>query len=266
MVRTLIGLAALVILSAALPGRTAAATPHRRHDSVFCPVLVYHHVKRLKPSDDAIERGLTVLPTEFENELNYLAREHYHTVSAARLVAYLRTGAPLPSKPVVITFDDGYSDVYETAFHALRAHHMVATFFIVPGFLDHARYLTWTQVKDMAGHGMDIESHTMSHPDLRMVPPAQVWNEVSQARALLQRNLHRSVRIFAYPYGTYNARVLADLRKAGYWAAFTTRQGWRPARFELLTLPRVYVDLDDTVTIFAGRLRDDPATLAADPT
>lgn len=268
MVRTLIGLVALMLVSMGptFTQSASAANHDRKHDSVFCPVLVFHHVKPLKPSDDAIERGLTVLPAQFDAELNYLARNHYHTVSAARLVAFLRTGAPLPSNPVVITFDDGYSDLYGTAFHELRAHHMVGTFFVVPGFLDHSRYLTWTQVEDMARHGMDIESHTMSHPDLTVVSPAQVWDEVSESRSLLQRNLHRPVRIFAYPYGTFNARVLTDLGKAGYWAAFTTRQGWRPTRFELLTLPRVYVDLDDTISIFAGRLRANPATLAADPT
>jgi peptidoglycan/xylan/chitin deacetylase (PgdA/CDA1 family) len=241
----------------------AAATGHNR---AFVPVLIFHHVKWLKRSDDAIERGLTVLPSEFNAELAYLSRAHYQTISAARLVQYLRSGGTLPSKPIVLTFDDGYADMWQTAYSMLRRRHMVATFFIVPGFLNSTRYLTWAQVETMARQGMDIEAHTMTHPDLTLVPLAQVRGELSQSRRQLESHLHRPVRVFAYPYGDYNASVVGEVARAGYWAAFTTHQGWWQERSELLTLPRIYVDRDDTVAIFAGRLRADPQVLAQDPT
>jgi peptidoglycan/xylan/chitin deacetylase (PgdA/CDA1 family) len=90
--------------------------------------------------------------------------------------------------------------------------------------------------------------------------------EVTVSRQTLQQHLHRAVRVFAYPYGAYNAAVLRTVREAGYWSAFTTRQGWWLSGGSMLTLPRVYVDLDDSIQIFAGRLRADPAVLAQDPT
>ncbi len=246
-----------------------AAAAHRistAHDRVFAPVLIYHHVKWLKPTDNALERGLTVLPNQFKAEVEYLVKERYHAISAVQLVRYLRSGGHLPSRPVVLTFDDGYIDIFGTAYQTLRKLHMTATFFIVPGFLNTPRYLSWKQVEDMATHGMDIEAHTISHPDLTTLPPARQWTEVSESRRQLEHRLHRSVRLFAYPYGAYNAGVLAAVSKAGYWGAFTTHQDWWERRSELLTLPRVYVDLDDSLSIFAGRLRADPAALAADPT
>ena len=233
--------------------------------AVFVPVLIYHHVKWLKPSDNAIERGLTVQPDQFQQEMIYLARDHFHPVTAARLVAALTGGASLPSRPVVLTFDDGYTDVYGSAYRTLQRYHMTATFFIVPGFLNTPRYLTWARVEDMARHGMDIEAHTMTHPDLTLVPLPRARAELVQSRQLLERRLHRPVRVLAYPYGDYNAPVLSAVQRAGYQGAFSTHQGWWERRNDLLALPRVYVDLDDTPAIFAGRLKGDPAVLAADP-
>jgi peptidoglycan/xylan/chitin deacetylase (PgdA/CDA1 family) len=230
------------------------------------PVLIYHHVKWLKPTDNAIERGLTVLPSQFVAQLNFLVKMQYHPMSATALVRYLRSGGSLPSNPVVLSFDDGYIDMFGTVYHLLRKMHVTATFFIVPGFLGTARYLSWQQVEQMARTGMDIEAHSMTHPDLTTVPAAQQWTEVAQSRRELERRLHRIVRVFAYPYGAYNGSVLSAVAKAGYWGGFTTREGWWENRSELLTLPRVYVDIDDSPQIFSGRLRADPVALATDPT
>ncbi|MGH2442931.1 MAG: polysaccharide deacetylase family protein [Chloroflexota bacterium] len=230
------------------------------------PVLIFHHVKLLKPSDDAIERGLTILPREFRAEIAYLRSHRYHAISAAQLVHHLRSGGALPAKPVVLTFDDGYTDIYSDVYPVLRRNHMIATFFIVPGFLNTPRYLTWKQVRTMSRHRMDIEAHSMTHPVLTNLNASGIWQQVWGSRHVLQQHLHRSVRVFAYPYGNYDSRVLAALRAAGFYGAFTTLEGWSPSTPNLLHLPRVYVDLDDTIPIFAGRLRDDPKVLAQDPT
>lgn len=240
--------------------RYAASASSRQ----FVPILVMHHVKPLKPSDDAIERGLTLLPAQFDAEMAYLVRSGYHTVSMARLVASLRSGPRLPAKSVVLTFDDGYNDVYPNVYKVLRRDHLTATFFIVPGFLNTSRYLTWSEVIDMSRHGMDIEAHSMTHPDLTTVHGARLWYEISNSRSVLRDRLHKAVQVFAYPYGAYNAEVLRDLSRAGFLAAVTTHQGWWQSRGALYTMPRVYVDLDDSLSIFAGRLRADPMVLAED--
>jgi peptidoglycan/xylan/chitin deacetylase (PgdA/CDA1 family) len=251
-----------VLAAGAEPSTGGAARPRR----AFVPVLIYHHVKWLKPSDDAIERGLTVLPTQFASELSYLTSAGYHTITAADLVSFLRGGKNLPARPVVLTFDDGYTDVFQGVYAQLLRRHMRATFFIVPGFLNTPRYLSWKQVEAMAAHGMDVEAHSMSHPDLTIVGPAQLSHEVSASRQELQTRLHRAVRVFAYPYGAFDAQVEAALTRAGFIASFTTQQGWWQSAAQLLTLPRVYVDIDDTPAIFRGRLADSPTVLARDPT
>jgi peptidoglycan/xylan/chitin deacetylase (PgdA/CDA1 family) len=236
------------------------------HDSVFVPVLLFHHVKLTRPGDDAIERGLTISPAQFMQELHYLQVGQYHAISASRLVQYLLTGGKLPARPIVLTFDDGYSDVYANVYQVLRRARMTATFFVVPHFLNTPRYLKWSQLEDMQAHGMDIEAHTLTHPDLTLLDAGKLATEVLGSRQEIERRLRKPARIFAYPYGAFDQRVLATVRRAGYWGAFTTRQGWWATRASLLTLPRVYVDNDDTPGIFAGRLRADPRVLVQDPT
>lgn len=235
-------------LGAGFSAAPAGAAPRL----IYAPVLVYHHIKWLKPSDDAIERGLTILPTQFAAQLNVLERDRYHPITAAYLIHDLRAGRRLPSRPVVLTFDDGYTDVYRDVYKVLLRRHLRATFFIVPGFLDQPRYLTWAQVEDMAKHGMDIEAHTMTHPDLTTLSAASVRYQLDVSRQILQRRIHHPVRILAYPYGAYNAGVLRAVARAGFWAAFTTFQSpWLNTR-SLLQLSRVYPNHSDTLPLPAA--------------
>ncbi|MGH2448957.1 MAG: polysaccharide deacetylase family protein [Chloroflexota bacterium] len=271
-----VGLLALLLVGAgpiSANAHGARVEPGHEHISkkrlpkrVWVPVLIYHHIKWLKPSDDAIERGLTVLPSEFHAELRYLKLHRYHPITILRAVAALTDGEKLPSKPVAITFDDGYSDMYSYALPMLRHFHFQASFFIIAGLVGKPRYLTWKQIVVMSRRGMDMEAHTMTHPDLTLVPAKQARWELSQSRRLIQQHTHRPVRIMAYPYGSYNPAILRAVHRAGYIAAFTTKQGWWLHRGTLLTEPRVYIDLDDTVPIFAGRLAANPSVLAEDPT
>lgn len=241
------------------------AAPRVNTRVIFAPVLIYHHVQPLKPSDDAIERGLTVLPGQFVAQLRYLHAAHYHVVTAAQLVSFLSAGTTLPAKPIVLTFDDGYKDVYRGVYEPLLRAHLRATFFIVPSFLGTPRYLNWQQVQTMARHGMDMEAHTMTHPDLTRIGPRSVRWQLTESRRELQGRLRHPVRLFAYPYGTYSPSVVAAVAAAGYVAAFTTQEGWVASSSRAFIEPRVYVDIDDTLAIFAGRVRADARVLAADP-
>jgi peptidoglycan/xylan/chitin deacetylase (PgdA/CDA1 family) len=256
-------LAAAVLVFGAFQSYAAPAAKTRQ---IFVPVLIYHHVKTLKPSDDSIERGLTVLPSQFDGQLLYLRAAGYHVVTAEQLIQHLRTGSSLPPKPVVLTFDDGYTDMFQGVYQRLLRAHMRGAFFIVPSFLGTPRYLTWQQVQIMADHGMDIEAHTMTHPDLTRISPASVRWQLTESRRELQTRLHRAVRLFAYPYGANSPAVISAVARAGFQGAFTTQQGWISSNTHLLLEPRVYVDIDDTIRIFAGRLRGDPQILAQDPT
>jgi peptidoglycan/xylan/chitin deacetylase (PgdA/CDA1 family) len=243
--------ACLLVLCAAGPSWAAGQSAAKKHGArqFYVPVLIYHHIKWSKPSDNATERGLTIYPSQFTAHLAYLRSHGYHTLTALRLTEALRGAATVPRHPVVLTFDDGYRDVYTNAYMALRRDHMTGTFFIIAGLVGKPRYLTWKQITDMARHGMDIEAHTMTHPDLTIVPAAQDWGEINQSRLVLQKHLHRQVHIFCYPYGAYDTTVLRDVAKAGYWSAFTTREGFVESNAHMLLLPRVYANHDNVVPV-----------------
>jgi len=260
----------LGVLLCALATFVAGVLPvYGRHTTVrsaFIPVLIYHHVKLTRPTDDATERGLTISPQQFSSELAYLQRARYHTITADRLVSFFHGRASLPSRPVMLTFDDGYVDVYHAVYSLLRERHMTAIFFIVPGFLGRQRYMNAAQVRDMADHGMDIEAHTMTHPDLTTLPYRSALREIKISREFLQRLIRHSVRAFAYPYGAYNRSTLQAVAASQFEVAFSTRAGWIQSSEAALTLPRVYIDADDSLPNFAARLHRDRGVLLADPT
>jgi peptidoglycan/xylan/chitin deacetylase (PgdA/CDA1 family) len=253
--RTLLVVTALLWLAFLLPPTTGEARPAPFRLRV--PVLIFHHVTWFKSTDNATQRGLTIQPPQFDAEVGFLLAHHYRVLTAAQVIQHLRAHRPLPAHPVVLSFDDGYADMYTNVYPVLRRHHLRATFFICPGLLGKPLgslprgYLTWPQVETMARNGMDIEAHTLTHPDLTMVPQAQMRGEIIGSRRVLQAVLHRSVRVFAYPYGDYDADTLRALREAGFEAAFTTHQGYWLSDADPLLLPRLYVNNTDTPTMFA---------------
>lgn len=248
--KRIVATTALVVAAVAgSPASRVAATGN--HQAAFAAVLMYHHVKYDKPSDDAMELGLTISPQQFKQELDYLQSARYHTITAGDLLRYLRSGKNLPRRRVVLTFDDGYSDMYTYVYPQLKKHHMRATFFVAPGLFGKPRYLTWWQVRIMSYHGMDFQAHSMTHPDLRMVPTPQMHGEIVESRLILQQQLHRGVHVFCYPYGGYDQQIIAEVQRAGYWGAFTTETGWWHTRGAIYTLPRVRVNREVGIQDFA---------------
>ena len=119
---------------------------------------------------------------------------------------------PLPFNRglVSITFDDGWTNQYQNAFPMLKNYGLPATFYIISGALtDQPDYMTASQVKDLQGSGMEIGSHSVTHPDLTTLSQAQMTQEMSQSQATLQSAIGVPITDFAYPFGAYNANTIA---------------------------------------------------------
>jgi len=129
------------------------------------PILMYHHIDNVTPAS-ALDASLTTNDAEFSKQLAYLRCAGYTSVTLQQLFDGIYTGAPLPSKPVVLTFDDGYSDAFTDAFPLLRKYGFGGSFAIVTGFVGQPGYVNWDQVKQMAGSQMEMMSHTVNHADL----------------------------------------------------------------------------------------------------
>jgi len=250
----------IALLAAALPLRAADGSQRdatRRRIRV--PVLMYHYVSTPPADADQYRRDLSVAPQQFWEQVYWLRDNGYTSVTLDELYRALTEGAPLPPKPVVLTFDDGYADAYRIAFPILRNAGMVGTFFVVTEWLDrqHPAYLTWDQARAMAAAGMSIQSHSRSHPDLtnNCDRDCLVYQILGSAQTI-EAEIGARPRFFCFPSGRYNAAVLDVVAQAGMVGAVTTHSGTLQVSDRLLEMPRARVRGTTRLPDFAWMVRD----------
>ncbi len=206
--------------------------------------MTYHHIES--------HRGIYyVAPARFEQQLAYLVAHDYHTVSMDTYANYLEKEEPLPSSPVVLTFDDGYADAYTTVYPLLKAHHMTGTFYIITGQVGRPGFLTWDEIKEMAANGMEIGAHTVTHPYLTKLSFIAALQEISGSRVTLENQLGIRITTFAYPYNDHNQMTNLLVRMAGFRTAcivdFHTGDNVR----DYFTIPRYTVSSGESLNVFA---------------
>jgi peptidoglycan/xylan/chitin deacetylase (PgdA/CDA1 family) len=228
---------------------------------------MYHRIAREQASLPAITRRLTVDPAEFAREMEWLVSHHFEAITQGELFRALVDGRPLPPRPVVITFDDGYRNVLTHAAPVLNRLRMNATVYVISGRLTGAgrSFLTCRELRRLEQLGVEIGSHTVSHRDLRTLSAAEVDYELVASRRTLERCLAHPVQWLAYPYGGFNDRVLKQARRAGYVLAMTTVGGMEQQAVRSLELRRFGI-LDSTgvpriAGLLASRLLAVTATL-----
>src|SRR5438105_7688184 len=220
------------------------------------PILMYHYI-RTPPSTRADPLGfrLSVAPAVFEAQMDWLHANGYHPFNLNQLRAYFGGAQALPSRPVVITLDDGYQDLYTTAFPILEAHGFTAVAYIVSGFVDQPLYVTHAQVLEMDHAGIEIASHTVHHSDLARMGFGSVVSEVSQSKRQLEQLVGHSVLDFAYPSGQFNMQTVEAVRQAGYSTAVTTdRESTTHSVADRFTWGRVRVGGGESLPDFATKL------------
>jgi peptidoglycan/xylan/chitin deacetylase (PgdA/CDA1 family) len=203
--------------------------------SIRVPVLMYHYI-RVNPSpSDRLGYNLSVTPADFAAQMDWLANNGYHPITFAELHSYLNGQRGLPSRPVILTFDDGYSDFYTTALPILRAHDFSAVAYVVSGFMGRSGYMTAAQVLEADRSGIEIGAHTVDHVDLARQSSAGVHFQLTASKTTLEGLLGHPVLSLCYPSGRFNSTVISAAANAGYRDATTTRWG------SLRTLSNRYV-------------------------
>jgi len=186
-------------------------------------VFMYHHVSS-HPGGGPYGAALTVTPQEFDDQLRFLRDRDCAVVGVEKLVADVGTGGARRCE-VALTFDDGYEDAATQAAPILRRYGDVGTFFVTTGLLGTPGHLTVAGVRALARSGMEIEAHTITHPDLTLLTPTAVEREVRGSRAALQSITGGRVGVFAYPSGRFNPAVERAVAAAGFDVAFATGAG-----------------------------------------
>ena len=212
-------------------------------------MLLYHKVAEIPAGVRHPE--IYVTPDRFAAQLALLRRLGMHGITLADYVAYRRGERPLPPRPIVLTFDDGYRSNYEVAFPLLQRFGFPATIFLVSGLLGGRNawdpeepqepLLELCLVREMQRAGIDFQSHTRSHARLTAVPPAAALCELRASRSELEQALGAPVRGVAYPWGAYDDTVLALAAEAGYEAGCIVRRRTNFDHTPLLALRRIGV-------------------------
>ena len=232
---------------ASRPERPLALPRQAPRRELVVPILMYHRINVPSPGADSMERRLTVHPADFARQMTWLKRNGYRTVTQRELFEALFRGRRLGRKPILITFDDGYSDVLHRASPVLARLGMRATAYVISGRTTNGDrvFLMWRQLRVLERRGIEIGSHTVTHADLTSLSDREALRELLHSRRAFERGLRHPVQWFAYPYGAYDGRTERLVRRAGYVLAVTTQYGAVQSSRRPLALPRLRV-LDST--------------------
>jgi peptidoglycan/xylan/chitin deacetylase (PgdA/CDA1 family) len=243
--------AALLAVVAFLFTTTVGNAAVARHDKPV-PILMYHVIAT--PPAGVAFPDLFVRPGDFAAQMHWLAVHGYHAVTLHRVYEYWLRGTPLPSHPIVLSFDDGYLGQHTHAMPVLHKLHWPGVLNLKVNALKSRYTLPAWRVREMLAAGWELDAHTITHPDLTHVDDAQLWHEVHGSRMQLERMFHVPVEFFCYPSGRYDARVVAAVRRAGYLGATTTNYGLARPR-DIYTLGRIRINGSDRVTGFVRKLK-----------
>lgn len=235
-----------------VPSTSQGLPPGRA--SVRVPILMYHYIRINPDPRDQLGFNLSVTPADFASQMDWLAANAYHPIDFDDLRGYLLGHESLPEKPVVLTFDDGYRDMYTTAFPILRAHGFKAVSYVVSGFVNSPSYVTTDQLLKMDANGIQIGAHTVSHADLTTLSAAGLRHEVVDSKASLEALIVRPVLDFCYPSGKFNDAVVSVVRAAGFETATTTQPGVSHTAGDRYIWTRVRVSGGESLAQFASNL------------
>lgn len=228
------------------------------------PILMYHAVAH-RPSEETL--GLSVTPDAFAEQLDLLHKRGFTPVTTSELAGAWRSGGsrPLPHRPVLITFDDGYEGVHRHALPVLAGHGFTSTLFVSTGWLrgEHNEggaldtMLDWDQVRELAAAGTEIGGHTHTHPQMDQLDDERLRYETVRCRDIIAGELGGPPVSFAYPYGYSSRRVRRTVREAGFTQSLAVgnalaRRAQGPYALERVTVRRS-TDIAEFEQLIEGR-------------
>ena len=240
---------------------TTAPTPARPagpaiNKSAAVMVLCYHRLEeKPRPKDP-----LAITPAEFEKEMQAIKDANFSVIPMQDFLAWRRGDKEIPAKCAVITIDDGYVSGYDTAWPILKKFSNPFTMFVYVNYIGSGgKSISWDQLAEMRDAGVDIQSHTFSHGDLRnpndkyavdkrtygmiqadvqqLGEDGWLRKEIAGSKQTLEKQLGIKVNCLAYPFGKYSPKVREFVKEAGYEAAFTVygqRLGYSAPAYDLL--------------------------------
>ena len=212
--------------------------------SSYIPVLTYHSI-------DSSGSVISLSLDQFQRHMAFLAESGFSVLSLGTVLKRLHNQEGFPDKSVVITFDDGFKNFFAAALPVLMRYRFPATVFLVTGMCGKDNYwagqlpsiprlemLEWKEVEAAAHQGIEFGAHTVSHPNLSLLPKEQYVEEILDSKAMIQDRLGQEVDFFAYPYGILNPEIHGVIRE-NFKGACSVEMDVVTLRNDPCLLPRV---------------------------
>lgn len=185
---------------------------------VKIPVLLYHNFVSTVPDKDPDNFNYINTPQSFEENIRVILENGYTIISMKELNDANNLKTELPSKPILITFDDGYYSNYEYIYPILKKYNVKASIFIVTDKvgkeIDGIKYLGWDECIEMQNSGLvEIFSHSKRHVFYDKLPIREIHDDVIESYKIIEKNLgNKKLKVFAYPYGAYTKETVWTLK------------------------------------------------------
>ncbi len=229
-------------------------------------ILMYHNIDT--PPGGIRIPNLYVTPRMFRFQMWYLKKSGFKVLSLSDMLASVAAGNRTGDLAAV-TFDDGYRDFYKNAHPILKQYKYPSTVYVVSDFTGKANtwdsknenvskpLMDWDMIREISKQGVEIGSHTRSHPQLSTLSSETLQEELRGSKRALEEQLNRKVEHFCYPYGDLDALVKEEVIKAGYRSAVTTRRGHVLGGFDSFLLPRIPIKLVTNPITFIYKIHTD---------
>ena len=246
------------------------ALPLTRHVSggeLSLPILMYHSISDEDESRSHAYFRTCTLPEVFAKQMACLHCHGYTPCNLALALDYLGSGTPFTTKPIIITFDDGYTDFYRQAFPVLQQYGFSATVFLPTAYIGERPLqfkgrdcLTWAKVRELSNYGIVFGSHTVTHPQLHELSASAVNEEIVSSKKTIEDRTGSAVDSFAYPFAfpqndaPFRTMLRDSLRTAGYRNGVCTIVGRGSQDSDPFFLERLPVNSSDDARLFEAKL------------
>jgi peptidoglycan/xylan/chitin deacetylase (PgdA/CDA1 family) len=204
------------------------------------PILCYHRIRNILPSDGPNMKVYSVTPEAFAEQMKTLSDNGFHSILPNQLYDYLVYNAKLPSKPVMITFDDTREEQLTIGAAEMKKYGFKGVFFIMTISINRPKYMTKEQIKSLSDIGHSIGTHSWDHHMVTKYVGKDWETQLTKPKKKLEDITGKPVNYFAYPDGVWNHASIAEIKKSGYQLAFSLSTK-RDATEPLFTVRRIIV-------------------------
>ncbi len=216
------------------------------------PILMYHHI-----SQGQATNPWTVSWPVFEAQVKALKSWGYHTVTFKELLMHFKAGQQLPSRPVILTFDDAFAELYQNVFPFLFEQDFTGTIFVPTDRLGKTndwdkgkgypvlKLLNPKQLRELCGHGAEAGSHGRTHSSFASLTVKKLRQELQGSKKKLEKITAQPVLALAYPYGHWDELVMTLAQEAGYQAGCVIDSPAKDQRDHPFLMRRVFVKPTD---------------------